>query len=53
MPTYQYRCNDCRNTFRVLEAISSHSKPAPCPKCKSRKTQQVMSASYVKTTKKS
>jgi len=53
MPTYQYRCNDCKHSFKVIEPISAHVKAAPCPRCRSRKTQQQLSASYVKTTKKS
>ena len=54
MPTYEYRCNDCHHTYRVIEAISKHAaKAAACPRCKSSKTQQVLSASYVKTTRKS
>jgi len=53
MPTYQYRCDDCRHTFTVVESIDSHRKPAACPKCRSRRTQQVLSPSYVKTIKKS
>lgn len=53
MPTYQYRCNDCRHAFTRIESITSHSKGVACPRCRSRKTQQVLSASYVKTTKKS
>lgn len=54
MPTYEYRCNDCRHTFRVIEPISKHAGTrTACPKCRSSKTQQVLSASYVKTTRKS
>lgn len=43
MPTYQYRCLDCGNTFDV--SMSLREKEAglvgTCPKCHSRNTKQV------------
>ncbi len=54
MPTYEYRCDDCGKSFSVEQAISAHHGRSPaCPKCQSRRTAQQLSASYVKTVKKS
>jgi putative FmdB family regulatory protein len=31
MPTYEYRCNQCRKTFEIFHSISSTIKK--CPDC--------------------
>lgn len=54
MPTYEYTCESCGKRFSKVESISAHAKGRPaCPKCKSRKVVQVLSAFYAKTAKKS
>ncbi len=55
MAIYEYRCDDCRGTFTVSQPISEHeakrTRPA-CPKCRSRKTRQLFSAFFAKTSSK-
>jgi putative FmdB family regulatory protein len=54
MPTYDYKCGKCGKKFTVVQRISEHKRRAPaCPKCKSRNTEQLLSAFYAKTAKKS
>ncbi|MGD2135380.1 MAG: zinc ribbon domain-containing protein [Gemmatimonadales bacterium] len=54
MPTYEYRCAKCGKRFTRVETISQHESKRPaCPKCKARKVEQVFSAFYAKTAKKS
>jgi putative FmdB family regulatory protein len=55
MPTYEYRCEQCRRRFSRVEPISRHGKKRPkCPKCDSaRKVVQVFSPFFAKTAKKS
>jgi putative FmdB family regulatory protein len=31
VPTYEFRCHDCAQTFDVLRPMSASSDPAPCP----------------------
>ncbi len=54
MPTYEYRCDDCRHKFSVTHSISEHEKTkVTCPKCKSKKVTQQISLFQVKTSRKS
>jgi putative FmdB family regulatory protein len=54
MPTYEYRCEECRKRFSRVETISQHGKKRPkCPKCGSAKVMQVFSSFFVKTGRKS
>ncbi len=54
MPTYEYQCQQCGKRFTVVEAISAHGARAPaCPKCRSKRTRQLLSTFYAKTVKKS
>ena len=54
MPTYEYRCEKCGKRFSVVQAITAHGRKRPaCPKCKSVKVEQIFSAFFAKTTKKS
>ena len=54
MPTYAYRCEQCKETFERIESISEHgtAKPA-CPKCGSDKIASVPTAFVAVTGKKS
>jgi putative FmdB family regulatory protein len=54
MPMYEYRCTKCRKRFGRQEAIAEHGRRRPaCPKCKSRAVEQVYSAFFAKTGRKS
>lgn len=54
MPTYEYECRDCGKKFSVAQHISEHGKTKVlCPKCKSAKVKQVISAFTTKTSRKS
>jgi putative FmdB family regulatory protein len=54
MPTYEYRCQDCGETFERVEHISEHQSDHPrCPKCGSEKVAQIPASFHAKTSKKS
>ena len=54
MPTYDYRCGNCRKRFTVTMGIKEHDqKVVKCPKCKSRKVSQQLGSFFAKTSKKS
>lgn len=54
MPTYEYRCLECRKTFTVLHRIEEHARKRPkCPKCGGRKVEQQFASFFAKTEKKS
>jgi putative FmdB family regulatory protein len=54
MPTYEYECQDCKKKFTKILSISEHGKGnINCPKCKSLKVKQSISAFTAKTSRKS
>jgi putative FmdB family regulatory protein len=54
MPTYDYVCRKCGHELQRIEKISEHgTKKVRCPKCKSKKVEQVFTSVFVKTAKKS
>jgi putative FmdB family regulatory protein len=54
VPTYQYRCEDCQETFERTETMAEHDAAKPqCPKCGSTKVSVVPGRIYVVTSKKS
>ena len=54
MPTYEYRCRSCQQTFTQHEKISEHdASSAVCPNCRSRDVERIMSGFYAKTPRKS
>ena len=54
MPTYEYRCEGCGETFERSESIAEHDTARPeCPKCGSDKVTRAVSAFYARTSKKS
>jgi putative FmdB family regulatory protein len=54
MPTYEYRCRDCHHVFDRIEPLAEHGRTHPeCPKCKSRKVEQVFTPFFAKTSHKS
>jgi putative FmdB family regulatory protein len=53
MPSYEYRCQDCGHEFIEVLRVSEHDKQKPrCPKCKSEKIEQKLSAFFAKTSRK-
>jgi putative FmdB family regulatory protein len=54
MPTYEYHCPNCGETFTQRENISSHTQHRPvCPKCHSDRVEQQLGPVSVQTAKKS
>ena len=54
MPTYEYRCKECGRRFSKSMTLSQHDRrtKSPCPKCQSRKTEQLPSSFQAVTSKK-
>jgi putative FmdB family regulatory protein len=44
MPIYEYRCRKCGEDFEFLVRMSDKQKTIACPKCRSTRTQRLMSA---------
>ena len=54
MPSYEYQCRACGETFTRRESIAEHGAGAvSCPKCQSKDVEQRMSGFYAKTARKS
>ena len=54
MPIYEYRCTKCHTRFSQQQAIAEHGRKRPaCPACKSQAVEQVFSAFFAKTVRKS
>jgi putative FmdB family regulatory protein len=54
MPTYEYRCLNCKKPFTVMMSISEYEKgKVKCPKCGKRKVKQQITQFMVQTSKKS
>lgn len=54
MPTYEYRCLECNETFARVERMTEHGDEKPvCPKCRSKKVEPLLSPVFAKTSKKS
>jgi putative FmdB family regulatory protein len=54
MPTYEYRCEDCKETFERVETMAEHETAKPkCPKCGTDKVTRVPSRFMAKTSRKS
>jgi putative FmdB family regulatory protein len=56
MPIYEFDCLKCKNTFTLMLSLSEYEEKAKagvrCPKCQSKKVEQLVSA-QVQTSKKS
>ncbi len=56
MPIYEFDCLKCKNTFTLMLSFSEYEKKVKagvrCPKCQSKKVEQLVSA-QVQTPKKS
>jgi putative FmdB family regulatory protein len=54
MPTYEYRCRSCQESFTVRERMADHTGTGTlCPKCGSRDVDRVISSFYPRTPRKS
>jgi len=54
MPQYDYACTDCDHHFTVILTLDEHEhEKVKCPKCGSRKVEQLVSAFFAVTSKKS
>ncbi len=54
MPTYEYRCEECKKEFSLVMSIREHDQgKVKCPKCKSEKTVQLLSQFTAQTSRKS
>ena len=54
MPTYEYRCTKCGETFSRREHISDYGTTTPvCPQCQSSEVERLISAAYPRTARKS
>lgn len=54
MPTYDYLCGKCGEEFSRIMSFREHEETkVTCPKCKSKKVKQQMSAFIARTSRKS
>jgi putative FmdB family regulatory protein len=54
MPSYEYRCLNCKKQFSIILSIKEHDAgKAKCPKCRGKKLQQRISTFMTKTSRKS
>ena len=54
MPKYEYVCHQCHKSFTLELSMAEHDKRhVTCPKCKSRKVEQKLSAFAAVTSRKS
>lgn len=54
MPTYEYRCQNCGQTFEQVQHMSEHGTTQTlCPECESEDVEQLMSSFVAQTSKKS
>ena len=54
MPTYEYKCLECGKESELYLSISEHDGgKITCPKCKSTRMEQLISAISAKTSRKS
>ncbi len=54
MPTYDFRCGECRKQYTLTMSITERDKKrVKCPKCGSSKKEPVFSTFFAKTTRKS
>ena len=54
MPTYDYRCPNCKKKFTLILSIKEHdSAKVKCPKCGGKKPEQLITPFQAKTSRKS
>ncbi|MEI9479422.1 MAG: zinc ribbon domain-containing protein [Deltaproteobacteria bacterium] len=53
MPSYDYRCPECKKKFSVMLTMKQHdARKAKCPKCGGKKVEQQISHFMTKTSRK-
>jgi putative FmdB family regulatory protein len=53
MPTYDFRCGECRKRYTLTMSISDRDhKRIKCPKCGSSKKEAVFTSFFAKTSRK-
>ena len=54
MPYYEFECKRCGRRFTVEESFAEHNRhKEKCPKCGSKRVEQLISSVHAKTSKKS
>ena len=54
MPTYEFYCEECKESFSVILSISEYEEEKySCPKCKTKKVKQQITSFQAVTSKKS
>jgi putative FmdB family regulatory protein len=54
MPEYEFECQQCGEKFEQKETYEQHDRHnEKCPKCGSKRVEQLVSQVHVKTSKKS
>jgi putative FmdB family regulatory protein len=54
MPTYEYFCKKCNESFSVIQSIKDQAeKKAECPKCRGKDIEQQITPFQTKTSRKS
>ncbi|HKT12561.1 MAG TPA: FmdB family zinc ribbon protein [Terriglobia bacterium] len=54
MPIYEYVCKECNKKFTCVLTITEYEKTVlACPKCKSRKVEQLPTAFFAVSSRKS
>lgn len=54
MPTYDFRCGECRKKYTLTMSITQRdTKRIKCPKCGSGRSEPVFSTFFAKTSRKS
>lgn len=54
MPTYEFRCEDCKNVFSLVISVAERDKgKIACPACKKKNVKQQISTFRTQTSKKS
>jgi putative FmdB family regulatory protein len=54
MPSYDYRCGECRKKFTLKQTFEEHDhKKLRCPKCGAHKVERLINPVFTKTSKKS
>jgi putative FmdB family regulatory protein len=54
MPSYDYRCPNCKKKFTAMLSMREHDAgKAKCPKCGGKKLEQLITGFQVKTSRKS
>lgn len=54
VPTYEFRCEDCRKNFSVVMSMAERDKGnVRCPVCRKKNVKQQLSTFLTKTSRKS